>query len=101
MNASEVSRLIAAFRSGSMSLDEVADQFRRRTWARARRPEPYNDFERAAQIDPALPVPDSIDDVTAAFDRGELTWEQYRTLAHAVADSINAEGPAGPARAED
>ena len=35
-------------------------------------------------------MPGSIDDVTAAYDRGEITREQYRTLAHAVADAINA-----------
>lgn len=97
MSTTEVTDLLAAFRSGQLSLEEVAVQFRRRRWARARRPEPEGPEGRADQSDPALPVPGSIDDVTAAFDRGELTWEQYRVLAHAVADSINAEVSGDPA----
>ena len=36
-------------------------------------------------------MPGSMDDVTAAYDRGEISREQYRALAHAVAESINAE----------
>ena len=91
MSTPEVTDLLAALRSGELSLEHLAGQFRRRQWARARRPEPEDSQGRADQTDPALPVPGSIDDVTAAFDRGELTWEQYRVLAHAVADSINAE----------
>jgi len=31
------------------------------------------------------------DEVTAAYDRGELTRPQYRALAEAVADSLRAE----------
>jgi hypothetical protein len=97
MSTAEIADLLAAFRSGELSLDEVAAQFRRRTWARARRPEPEDPQGRADQIDPALPVPGSIDEITTAFDRGELTWEQYRVLAHAVADSINAKVSGDPA----
>jgi len=45
----------------------------------------------AEQQDPEPDVPASFDEVTAAYDRGELTRDQYRTLAHAVAEAINAE----------
>ena len=48
------------------------------------------EMAEAALRDPGANVPGSIDDVTAAYDRGEITREQYRTLAHAVADAINA-----------
>jgi hypothetical protein len=44
----------------------------------------------AAQQDADADVPGSFDEVVAAYDRGELTREQYRTLAHAVADAIDA-----------
>jgi len=44
----------------------------------------------AAQQDVDADVPGSFDEVVAAYDRGELTREQFRTLAHAVADAINA-----------
>jgi regulator of protease activity HflC (stomatin/prohibitin superfamily) len=46
--------------------------------------------EMAAQQDVEADVLGSFDEVAAAYDRGELTREQYRTLAHAVADAINA-----------
>jgi len=91
VSSSEVGDLIAAFRSGAISLDELADLFRKRRWVRARRLEPASIADELEQIDPALPVPSSIDEVTAAFDRGELTRQQYRTLARAVAESIDAD----------
>jgi hypothetical protein len=91
VSANEVADLIAALRSGTLSLDEVAQRFRQRSWPPAAAPEPKTTAERAAQWDPPPDVAGSIDDLTASYDRGELTWEQYRTLAEAVADSINAE----------
>lgn len=91
MSANEVTNLMGALKSGEMSLDEVAAKFRQRRWARTRGPLPrsYAELAEAAQLDPGANVPGSIDDVTAAYDRGEITREQYRTLAHAVADAIN------------
>lgn len=90
---SEVTDLIVALRSGTMTLDEVAERFKLRSWPRTRSPRPgsYAELAAAAQVDPGANVPGSIDDLTAAYDRGEITREQYRTLAHAVADAINAE----------
>ncbi len=97
MGTSEVSDLIAAMRSGSMSLEEVAERFRQRSWERTRHDLPQSFLEQAAiaQSDPEPDVPGSIDEVTAAYDRGELTRDQYRVLARAVADSINAEYEGG------
>jgi len=91
MSASEVADLLAALRAGRLSVDEVAERFRRRSWVVARRPAPRSYAEMAAQQDVGADVPGSFDDVVAAYDRGELTREQYRKLAHAVADAINAE----------
>jgi hypothetical protein len=93
----EVSDLIAALRSGSMSLDEVADKFRQRVWPRTSPPDPksYIELAAAAQLDPRTDVPDSFDDVVAAYDRGEITREQYRTLVEAAAESIRAEHASG------
>jgi hypothetical protein len=91
--SNEVAELIRALRTGSMSLDEVAARFRVRSWPRTRGPRArsYRELAAAAQVDPGASVPGSIDDLTAAYDLGEITWEQYRTLAHAAADAINAE----------
>jgi hypothetical protein len=99
MSASEVQGLIGALRSGDLTLEEVAQRFRSRSWPETAAPDPSSYLELAAiaQRDPEPDVPGSFDEVTAAYDRGEITREQYRTLAHAVADSINAEarGEAG------
>jgi hypothetical protein len=93
VSKSEVSDLIAAVRRGSMSLEEVAERFRLISWKRTRHalPESYLEQAAVAQSDPEPDVPGSIDEVTAAYDRGDLTQEQYRVLSRAVADSINAE----------
>ena len=87
--AEEVANLLSALRAGSMTLDEVADQFRRRSWPRSGRPEAASMDE--SLNDPPANVPGSVDDVVAAYDRRELTREQYRVLVHAAADSINTE----------
>lgn len=93
MITTEVTELIAALRNGSLSLDEVAQRFRERTWPRTRKPSPasYIEMVAAAQDDPEPYVPGSFDELAAAYRRGELTRPQYRTLAEAVAESLRAE----------
>ncbi len=100
MSSTEVTDLLVALRAGSVSLDEVARRFRERVWPEAGVPEThtYLELAAAAQQDPEPDVPGSFDDVLAAYDRGEITWEQYRTLAHAAADAINAEAAEGRGR---
>ena len=91
MSESEVTELIASLRRGDLSLDEVADRFRQRHWPRTRRHPPTTYAEMADQQDPEPDVRGSYDDLTAAYDRGEITREQYRTLVEAAAESIRAE----------
>lgn len=93
MITTEVTELITAFREGSLSLDEVAQRFRERSWPRTKGPAPesYLEMAAAAQEDPEPYVPGSFDELAAAYRRGELTREQYRTLAEAVAESLRAE----------
>jgi hypothetical protein len=74
-----------------MSLAEVADRFRHRTWPRTRRLEPVDFTDLAEQVDPAPEIPGSFDDVLAAYDRGEISRGEYRTLVEAAAESIRAE----------
>jgi hypothetical protein len=97
MTTTEVTELIAALRNGSLSLDEVAQRFRERSWPRRKKPEPasYLEMAAAALEDPEPDVPGSFDEVVAAYDRGELTRAQYRTLAEAVAESLRAEDHGG------
>jgi hypothetical protein len=93
MITTEVTELITALRDGSLSLDEVAQRFRERSWPRTKKPEPasYLDMAAAALEDPEPYVPGSFDELAAAYYRGELTRAQYRTLAEAVAESLRAE----------
>jgi hypothetical protein len=96
MRSSEVTDWIGALRAGRMSLDEVAERFRRRDWPAARRPAPRTHAEMARQQDVEVDVQGSYDEVTAAFDRGDLTSEEYRVLSDAVADAINRKLSRGP-----
>jgi hypothetical protein len=93
MITTEVTQMIAALRDGSLSLEEVAQRFRDRSWPQTGRPAPesYLEMAAAALEDPEPDVPGSFDEVVAAYDRGELTRTQYRTLAEAVAESLRAE----------
>lgn len=93
MMASEVTELLAALRDGSMSLDEVAQRFRDRSWPRRQEPPPSSYLELAAraQEDPEPDIPGSFDEVTAALYRGEITNDSYDVLAQAMAESKRAE----------
>ena len=91
--SSEVTDLIAALQDGSMSLDEVAQQFRERSWPRRRKPVPatYLEMAAAAQEDPEPDVAGTFDDVDAAYERGDISDDQYDALARAMAESLRAE----------
>jgi hypothetical protein len=89
MSATEIARLLAELRAGRLSADDVAERFRRREWPATRRRPPATYDAMAAQQDVDVDVPGSLDEVTAAYDRGELTSEVYRLLCDAVADAIN------------
>lgn len=90
---SEVTELISALRDGTMSLGEVAQRFRARSWPRRAKPVPtaYIDLAAQAQEDPPPDVPGSFDDVDNAYYAGLITEDQYDVLAQAMADSMRAE----------
>lgn len=104
MTSNEVTALLAALEDGTLSLDEVAQRFRERTWPRRRTPSPtsYLELAKAAQQDPEPYMPGSFDDVVAAYDRGSINDAQYEVLADAVAESKRAEdlGASGSTGAE-
>ena len=91
--SSEVTDLMGALRDGTMSLDEVAQRFRERSWPRRAQPRPTTYLEMAAQAqeDPEPDVRGSFDEVTAALYRGEISDEHYEVLAQAMAESKRAE----------
>jgi hypothetical protein len=91
--SSEITSLIAALNRGDMSLDQLVQEFRKRTWPSTTPPEPATQAEWEARLmaDPDPHVPGSFDDVAAAFFRGDITQEQYGVLAEAAAASVNVE----------
>ncbi|HWG65237.1 MAG TPA: hypothetical protein VG253_26425 [Streptosporangiaceae bacterium] len=91
--STEVSQLLAALRDGTMSLDEVADRFRQRSWPRRPNTSPttYLELAAAAEQDPEPDVPGSFDEVDAAYDQGKISDDEYDALARAMSDSLRAE----------
>lgn len=87
--SSEVSDLIRALRDGAMTLEEVAQRFRERTWPPSKPSVPanYRELAAAALRDPEPDVPGSFDEVVAACDRGDISEHQYQVLAKAVAEA--------------
>jgi hypothetical protein len=91
--SSEVTELITALRDGRMTLDQLAATFRERAWPRRDAPVPstYLEHAAAAEEDPEPYVPNSFDDVVAAYDLGKLSDDEYAVLSAAVAESKRAE----------
>lgn len=91
--STEVTELIDALKRGSISLSEVAQRFRERSWPSTRGPKPETYLERAAAAaaDPDPLVPGSFDEVAAAYHRGDISIDDYRTLAEAAAESMRDE----------
>ena len=87
--SNEVLQLLDALHDGSMTLAEVAERFRHRSWPHRVRPRPSSYLEMAAaeQEDPDPYIPGSYDDVVAAYDRGRLTDAEYETLVDAIAEA--------------
>lgn len=87
--SNEVAQLLDALHDGSMTLDEVAERFRHRSWPHRLDPRPSSYIEMAAAEleDPDPYIPGSYDDVVAAYDRGQLTDVQYETLVDAIAEA--------------
>jgi hypothetical protein len=94
---SEVADLVSALNDGIMTLDEVAQRFRERTWLRSSKPEPrtYLELATQAQVDPDPYMPGSFDDVTRAYHQGQLSDNEYDVLAQAMAQSKQAENRTG------
>ncbi len=91
--ASEVSKLLDALHAGSVSIDEVADRFRRRRWPARPSGPPVDHMEMAAASleDPEPSVPGSFDDVVAAYDAKKITREQFQVLSKAAAEAQQAQ----------
>jgi hypothetical protein len=94
---SEVTDLINSYKAGELTLDELANRFRTRHWPATTPPPPSSYLEMAAraQEDPRPTVPNSYDDVTSAYARGDLTRDEYDVLSEAVLGAGKAEDQSG------
>jgi hypothetical protein len=91
--SNEVVDLIAGLRNGTITIEQLAQEFRERTWPRSA-PEPastYLELAQREQDDPSPYVQGSFDDVSAALHRGDLSQDEYKILAEAAAASMRAE----------
>jgi hypothetical protein len=88
--SNEVAELLTALHEGTLSLDEVAERFKARSWPRqaASHMQSHLELAEADLRDPDPYHPGSYDDVVSAYDQGKLTDAQYAVLAEAIAESI-------------
>jgi hypothetical protein len=95
---SEVTDLINSYKAGELTLDELTEQFRARHWPAAtpQPPSSYLEMAARAQEDPRPAIPNSYDDVTGAYARGELTRDEYDVLSDAVLEAGRAEEESAP-----
>ena len=89
----DVAELLAALHDGRMSVEEVADRFRQRSWPRRHTttPRTHQEIAQDALQDPDELIPDSFDEVAAAFYRGDISRSDYSVLADAAAESMRQE----------
>jgi hypothetical protein len=100
--STDVIDLINALRDGTMTLEQVAERFRHRSWPRRRLPpSTYLENAAAAEEDPEPYMANSFDDVLAAYDAGNITDEQYAVLSEAVAESERDEDRRNSVRGQD
>lgn len=92
---SDITELIAAYRRGEITLDEVARRLRERAWPPPTRPFPRTPDEAyRRELEDPEPLQDgTFDEVYRARDRGELTRDEYDTLAAAAAEAIAEQRP--------
>ena len=102
MMSNEVTDLLDALHEGAITVDEVAQRFRERTWPRRQTLEPsgYIEMATAELQDPEPYIPGSYDDVAAAYHRGRLSDSDYAILIEAIADSKRA-SDTGTDRSDD
>lgn len=85
---SEVTNMIDAYRGGELTLDELAQRFRLRSWP-PRPPAPRTAREgwQRELEDPEPIVEGSFDEVVSAYHLGQLTGDEYEVLSRAASEA--------------
>ena len=77
--------MIAAYGRGELTLDELAQRFRDRTWPPRRlSPTALQEAYKRETEDPEPVAEGSFDEVAGAYLQGEISIEEYDVLARAV-----------------
>ena len=85
---SEVTDMINAYRGGEITLDELAQRFRVRSWP-SRRPSPRTAREgwQRELEDPEPILEGSFDEVVSAYHLGQLSGDEYDVLSRAASEA--------------
>jgi hypothetical protein len=84
--SSAVTAMLASYRAGQITLEDLGLEFRARRWPAVPAACPPDlEQARVALDDPEPYVPGSFDDVVLAYDLGQLSDQEYEFLASAAA----------------
>jgi hypothetical protein len=82
---SAVTAMLASYRAGQRTLEDLGLEFRARRWPAVPAVTPPDMAQASAAIDDPEPyVPGSLDDVVLAYDLGQLSADEYEFLASAA-----------------
>ena len=85
---SEVTDMIAAYGRGELTLDELAQRFRDRAWPPRRlSSSALQEAYKRETEDPEPIAESSFDEVASAYLQGDISIEEYETLARAVGET--------------
>jgi hypothetical protein len=85
---SDVTDMIAAYRRGELTLDELAQRFRNRTWPSRRLSPPTLEEAYKRELQDPEPIAEgSFDEVASAYLQGEISGQEYDILARAAGEA--------------
>jgi hypothetical protein len=85
---SDVTDMIAAYRRGELTLDELAQRFRDRSWAPRRQSPPTLEEAYQRELEDPEPIAEgSFDEVASAYLQGKISIAEYDILARAVGET--------------
>jgi hypothetical protein len=85
---SDVTDMIATYRRGELTLDELAQRFRDRSWPPRRLSPPTLEEAYKRELEDPAPIAEgSFDEVASAYLQGKISIEEYDILARAVGET--------------
>ena len=85
---SDVTDMIAAYRRGELTLDELAQRFRDRSWPSRRLSPPTLEEAYKREVEDPDPIAEgSFDEVASAYLQGQISIQEYDVLARAAGET--------------